>query len=50
MGKESAERKDLLETFCEPLKEEQKDKCIQFYEGLDEGEQDKKAPEKNKRG
>jgi hypothetical protein len=46
---EKVEKKEVMETFCGPLKEKQKDKCVQFYEELDEGEQDKEAPEKNEK-
>ncbi len=46
---EKAEKKEVMETFCGPLKEKQKDKCVQFYEELAEGEQDKKAPDKNEK-
>lgn len=43
---EEVEKKEVMETFCGPLKEKVKDKCVQFYEELDEGEQDKEAPKK----
>ena len=45
MEKESAERQEKIEVteaFCGSLKDKQKDKCIQFYEELDEWKQDKK--------
>ncbi len=45
MGKEADERLEkveVMETFCGFLKDKQKENCSQFYEELDEEEQDKK--------
>ena len=42
---EKSEKAEVTETFCGPLKDEQKDKCIQFYEESVKEEQDKKDPD-----
>jgi hypothetical protein len=37
-------KKEVTETFCGPLKDGQKDQCVQFYEEFAEGEGKKEAP------
>ena len=42
---ERYEKKEVIETFCKPLKDKRKDKCVLFYEELAEAEQDKNHPD-----
>ena len=48
MEKESDKRlhkREVTKTFCGSLKDEQKDKCVQFYEELFPEDQNKSNPD-----